>query len=140
MRVKGTRHQDAAVAGGETTVAKEQVFEALWMPRWYGQDPALAQGQESVLQFRNPVPPTRGGVVFMAAGLDRPRWDARCRVLGLKHDVLGRIQAIEVSPRESRFVRHDGSVVLVDADGGLLREGLAHPPPDWTVRVVLQVL
>ena len=47
-----------------------RVFEALWMPRWYGQDPAIAHGQEGELEFRTPVPPTMGPG-FVAAALDR---------------------------------------------------------------------
>ncbi|MBX3246590.1 MAG: hypothetical protein KF901_05350 [Myxococcales bacterium] len=116
----------------------ERVFEALWAPRWFGLDQSLAAGQESALHFRSPVPCM--GIVVLAAGLDRPRYETRCRVLGLKHPVLGRLQALEVDKVRYRIVRHDGGVVVLDANGGGLVSGLAAPPPDWTVRVVLEQL
>ncbi len=116
----------------------ERVFEALWAPRWFNQDQPVSAGQEAVFQFRS-VPPS-GGVVVMAAGLDRPRYGTKCRVLGLKHDVLGRLQAIELDEGMYRFVRHDGEVILVDAEGGGVRDGLDRAPPDWTIRVVFELL
>jgi hypothetical protein len=118
--------------------APDLVFEALWAPRWFGLDQALAHGQEGALEFRSPVPSR--GLVVMAAGLDRPRYSGTCRVLGLSHPSLGRLQAVEVGPRVYRVVRHDASVVELDAEGGGLLRGLAHAPPDWTLRVTLQVL
>ena len=114
-----------------------RVFEALWMPRWYGQDPGIAHGQEGELEFRTPVPPSMGPG-FLAAALDRPRYAARCRVLGIKHDVLGRLQAIQVEGETYRFVLHTGGVVEVRA--GVIVGGLEVPPPDWTARITLEAL
>ncbi len=116
----------------------ERVFEALWAPRWFGQDQAVAHGQEGVFHFRQVVPPASGFVV-MAAALDRPRYEARCRVLGLKHDVLGRLQAIDVRGDTYCFVRHDGAPVVVEAAGQIV-DGLAEAPPDWTMRIVFEFL
>lgn len=114
------------------------VFEALWAPRWFGLDQALAHGQEGDFDFRSPVPSR--GLVMLAAGLDRPRYATRCRVLGISNATLGRLQAVEVGPRVYRVIRHDASVVELDAEGGGLLRGLAHAPPDWTIRVTMQVL
>lgn len=116
----------------------ERVFEAMWAPRWFGLDQPVAAGQEAVFDFRSPVPCV--GVLVLAAGLDRPRYEARCRVLGLKHPSLGRLQAIEVGKDHYRFVRHDGGIVTLDASGGELISGLDAQPPDWTVRVVFEQL
>jgi len=123
------------------TEGGERVFEALWAPRWFGQDQTVAHGQEATFHFRSAVPP-RAGFVVMAAGLDLPRYGAECRVLGLKHDRLGRLQAIEHDEGEYRFVLHDGEVVVVDAEEmpGLIQEGLEQAPPDWTVRIVFELL
>ncbi|MEO0326423.1 MAG: hypothetical protein AAF447_25980 [Myxococcota bacterium] len=116
----------------------ERVFEALWAPRWFGQDQPVAHGQEALFHFRQVVPQPSGFVV-MAAALDLPRYEARCRVLGLKHDVLGRLQAIELEGDTYRFVRHDGAVIVVQGAGQVV-EGLAEAPPDWTMRVVFEHL
>ncbi|MEM1414253.1 MAG: hypothetical protein AAGH15_05115 [Myxococcota bacterium] len=98
----------------------------------------MAHGQEAPFHFRQVVPP-KGGFVVMAAALDRPRYEARCRVLGLKHDVIGRIQAIEVRADTYRFVRHDGEPVVVEAAGDVV-QGLSEAPPDWTMRIVFELL
>lgn len=116
----------------------DRVFEALWAPRWFGLDQALAHGQESSFDFRSPVPAR--GLVMLAAGLDRPRYPARCRVIGISNASLGRLQAVEIGKRVYRVIRHDASVVELDAEGGSLLRGLAHAPPDWTIRVTFQVL
>lgn len=125
------------MSGGPRSGA-DLVFEALWAPRWFGLDQGLAHGQEGPFDFRSPVPSR--GLVMLAAGLDRPRYAARCRVIGISHPNLGRLQAVEVGKRLYRVVRHDASVVELDAEGGSLLRGLAHAPPDWTVRVTFQVL
>lgn len=125
------------MSGGPRSGA-DLVFEALWAPRWFGLDQGLAHGQEGSFDFRSPVPSR--GLVMLAAGLDRPRYAARCRVIGISHPNLGRLQAVEVGKRLYRVVRHDASVVELDAEGGSLLRGLAHAPPDWTVRVTFQVL
>ncbi len=117
----------------------ERVFEALWMPRWFGQDQSVAHGQEGEFDFRG-VAPDQAGLTLLAAGLDRPRYKTQCRVLGLKHDQLGRLQAITFHEGTYRFVRHDGEVIVVDAEGGDLREGLETPPADWTVRVIFEAI
>lgn len=111
----------------------EHVFEAFWVPRWYRQDQPLAVGQESVLSFRGRVPPRRS-VAFLAAGLDSPRHDARCRVLGLRHGHRGPLQAIRIDDDGYKFVLQSGEVMEVALDGS--RAGHV----DWTVRVVLQLL
>ncbi|MEZ4253031.1 MAG: hypothetical protein R3B99_32895 [Polyangiales bacterium] len=125
------------MSGGPRS-GSDLVFEALWAPRWFGLDQGLAHGQEGPFDFRSPVPSR--GLVMLAAGLDRPRYGARCRVIGISHPNLGRLQAVEVGKRLYRVVRHDASVVELDAEGGSLLRGLAHAPPDWTVRVTFQVL
>ncbi|MEM9072334.1 MAG: hypothetical protein AAGE52_27760 [Myxococcota bacterium] len=119
----------------------ERVFEALWAPRWFGQDQSVAHGQESVFHFRGAIPPdSAGGLIVLAAGLDRPRYPVTCRVLGLKHDQLGRLQAIHPRRDGYRFVLHNGDIVELDAAGGVVGGTLEQAPPDWTVRVVFEVL
>ncbi len=113
--------------------ADEHVFEAFWVPRWYRQDQPLAVGQESVLSFRGQVPPHRS-IAFLAAGLDSPRHDARCRVLGLRHPSRGSLQAIRIEEDGYQFVLQSGEALDVGMDGS----GAGHV--DWTVRVVLQLL
>jgi hypothetical protein len=61
-------------------------------------------------------------------------------VIGISNASLGRLQAVEVGKRVYRVIRHDASVVELDAEGGSLLRGLAHAPPDWTIRVTFQVL
>ncbi|MAQ17797.1 MAG: hypothetical protein CMN30_23750 [Sandaracinus sp.] len=115
------------------------LFEALWAPRWFGQDQSLARGQESVFAFRGPVPPPSPGFLVLAAGLEKPRYDARCRLLDIRHAELGKLQAIEAGTDQYRFVRAGGDVVHVAADGSVMG-GHALPPADWTVRCVFEIL
>lgn len=114
------------------------IFEALWAPRWFGQDQPLAHGQVGTFVFRGPVPPTASFTV-LAAGLEKPRYEARCRLIGIKHDQLGKLQAIETDRSGYRFIRSNGDVVHVGADGSLQDERTL-PPPDWTVRCVFEIL
>ncbi len=116
-----------------------QVFEAFWAPRWFGQDQSVAHGQEGDFDVRGPFPAPSGGFVVMATALDRPRHRIRCRVIGLKHDALGRLQAIVVDGQEYRFVLHSGDVVVV-RDAGAVVSGIDRAPADWTIRVTLQLL
>lgn len=117
---------------------KERVFDALWFPRFYGHDQAIALGQVGLFDFRAPP----GDGVMLAAGLDNPRYPHRCGVIGIKHDVLGRIQAVEVSGERYRLAMHAGELVEVDAHRhpGQVLHGLEDAPPDWTLRVTLVLL
>lgn len=138
----------------------ERVFDAFWVPRWYGQDQALSVGQETVISFRGPAA-AAGSLHILAAGLDQPRHEARCRVLGMKHRQEGRLQAIIIEEDGYRFVLTDGDSVRVGRDGrstleaSCSRECLTSKCPasedevsgvreclerDWTVRVTLQRL
>ena len=115
------------------------IFEALWAPRWFGQDQPLAHGQEATFVFRGPVPPSTSSFTVLAAGLEKPRYEARCRLLGIRHAQLGKLQAIETGRDRYRFVRSNGDIVHVSGDGELLDER-ALPPPDWTVRCTFEML
>jgi len=114
------------------------VFEAFWMPRWFGHDPAVARSQVDVFVFRSL--PEHGGITVLAAGPDGPRRPLRCRVRALRHPELGALAAIEPGPRHYLFRRLDGTVVTLAAEGGCVRQGLSHPPADWTVRVAFEAL
>jgi hypothetical protein len=115
------------------------IFEALWAPRWFGQDQALAIGQEATFVFRGPVPPPENAFVVLSVGMERPRYEAHCRLLDIRHEQLGKLQAIQLLDDGYEFIRSSGEIVRVARDG-TPRDERAKAMPDWTIRVIFEIL
>jgi hypothetical protein len=122
-----------------------RIFEACWIPSWYGSDRSVKVGETRDLLFFKETPDNLASTDMpVLFNLDWPRESEcnqlRCTVLAMSHPQLGALSAVDVESMHCIFTLASGERIWADSEQA---PGQAYNPPrpditDWSLTVTMK--